>query len=81
MEPVIANVNYQMQPVNNCDFQGRENWSVFQAAFENYACQQGFFQMLGDDGDREPGENPDAWRRKMAQATTSLTSGWLSDKI
>ena len=30
---------------------------------------------------REPQENPERWRQKMAQATTALTAGWLSEKM
>jgi hypothetical protein len=78
MEPVIANVNYQMQPV--VVFDGT-NWAVFQSAFENYARQQGFYPMLTEDGRAEPEVNADRWRQRMAQATTALTSGWITDKM
>ena len=80
MEPVVAHVNYQLQPV--IVFNG-ENWAVFRAAFENYARQQGFFEMLGQDGAdlEEPAENPNRWRQRMAQATTALTAGWLTEKM
>ena len=54
---------------------------MFSAAFVNYARQQGFYDVLGEDGEREPRENADPWRRKMAQATTALCSGWVSDRI
>ena len=71
-------VNYSLQPV--VQFNG-ENWATFRAAFTNYARQQGFFDVLGEAGDQEPRENPEPWRRRMAQATTALCSGWVSDKI
>ena len=78
-QPAIATtVNYSLQPV--VKFNG-DNWSAFQAAFENYARQQDFFNMLGDDGRAEPDANPERWRRQMAQATTALVSGWVSEKI
>ena len=54
---------------------------MFQAAFENYARQQGFYEMLGEEGAAEPQENAARWRQKMAQATTALTAGWVSMKI
>ena len=73
MEPVIAQVNYQLQPV--VMFTG-DNWSPFAAAFINYARQQSFYGMLGEDGAAEPeGDAREPWRRKMAQATTAITSG------
>ena len=78
METVLANVNYSMQPV--VKFTG-ENWSTFCAAFTNYARQQGFFDVLGEGGAAEPEANVDRWRQRMAQATTALCSGWVSDKI
>jgi hypothetical protein len=57
MEPVVAHVNYQLQPV--IVFDG-SNWPTFQSAFVNYARQQGFFDMLGAGGEqgtrREPGD-------------------------
>ena len=37
--------------------------------------------MLGDDGQAEPDADPERWRRQMAQATTALVSGWISEKI
>ena len=77
--PVVTSVNYQLQPV--VIFNGN-NWSIFHAAFTNYARQQGFYTMLGDDGVQEPdGDGADRWRQRMAQATTALTSGWVSQNI
>ena len=76
--PVVATVNYQLQPV--ICFNGK-NWSIFNAAFTNYARQQGFYTMLGDEGANEPNENGDRWRQRMAQATTALTSGWVANNI
>ena len=70
--PVVATVNYQLQPV--VCFTGK-NWSMFHAAFVNYARQQGFYTMLGEEGANEPQENGDRWRQRMAQATTAITSG------
>ena len=37
--------------------------------------------MLGDEGANEPQENGDRWRQRMAQATTAITSGWVSQHI
>ena len=74
--PIVAQVNYSLQPV--VQFNG-ENWSTFSAAFVNYARQQGFYGMLGDEGAREPEQNAERWRQSMAQATTALCSGWVSD--
>ena len=76
--PVVAHVNYQLQPV--VQFTG-DNWPTFSAAFRNYARQQGFYDILGDDGREEPRENAERWRQKMAQATTALCSGWVSDRV
>ena len=76
--PVVATVNYQLQPV--ICFNGK-NWSTFYAAFTNYARQQGFYTMLGDEGANEPNEQGERWRQRMAQATTALTSGWVSLNI
>ena len=76
--PVVANINYSLQPV--VQFNG-DNWSTFSAAFVNYARQQGFYSMLEREGEREPEENADRWRQKMAQATTALCSGWVSDRV
>ena len=77
--PVVASVNYQLQPV--VTFNGT-NWSVFHSAFTNYARQQGFYQMLGEDGRAEPeGDGAERWRQRMAQATTALTSGWVSSNV
>ena len=76
--PIAATVNYSLQPA--VQFTG-ENWSVFNAAFSNYARQQGFYGMLGEEGAEEPRENQATWRRLMAQATTELNSGWVSDKV
>ena len=76
--PVVATVNYQLQPV--VCFNGR-NWPQFNAAFINYARQQGFYAMLEEEGAREPEEQADRWRQRMAQATTALTSGWVSQNI
>ena len=76
--PVAANVNYSLQPV--VQFTG-ENWSIFNAAFSNYARQQGFYGVLGEEGAREPEEHPERWRQKMAQDTTALCSGWMRDKV
>ena len=52
--PIVATVNYALQPV--VQFNG-DNWAVFSAAFVNYAQQQGFYDMLGEDGNAEPREN------------------------
>ena len=76
--PIAANINYTLQPV--VVFNG-ENWSSFSAAFTNYARQQGFFSMLGPDGEREPDDGLERWRRNMALATTALNSGWIDHKI
>ena len=76
--PVVATVNYQLQPV--VCFNGR-NWPQFNAAFLNYARQQGFYAMLGEGGANEPENNADQWRQRMAQATTALTSGWVSANV
>ena len=76
--PVVATVNYQLQPV--ICFTGK-NWSIFHAAFVNYARQQGFYTILGEEGVNEPNENADRWRQRMAQATTAITSGWVSQNI
>ena len=76
--PVAAHVNYSLQPV--VQFNG-SNWSTFYTAFSNYAGQQGFFGVLGQEGVEEPQENPERWRQRMAQATTALCSGWVSDRI
>ena len=79
MEPILGQINYQLQPV--VMFAG-DNWSPFAAAFLNYARQQGFYGMLREDGAEEPdGDAREPWRRKMAQATTAITSGWVSEKI
>jgi hypothetical protein len=77
-EPVVAQVHYQLQPV--VAFTG-SNWAMFHAAFTNYARQQGFFAMLGREGDEEPNENAERWRQRMAQATTALTSGWVNEEV
>ena len=75
MEPVVAHVNYQLQPV--VVFDGR-NWAMFQAAFENYARQQGFYEVLGDDGAEEP-QDPkiqhDGARRWRKQQQLLLRGG------
>ena len=76
--PVVASINYQLQPI--VQFDGN-NWATFRAAFTNYARQQGFFDVLGEAGNEEPRENAERWRQRMAQATTALCSGWVSDKI
>ena len=52
--PVVATVNYQLQPV--VTFTGN-NWATFSAAFTNYARQQGFYGMLCEEGDNEPNEH------------------------
>ena len=78
MDPVVAQVQYQLQPV--VVLQG-DNWAVFEAAFMNYARQQGFATMLEDEGAVEPNENLQRWRQRMAQATTAITSGWVSQSI
>ena len=39
------------------------------------------YGVLGEEGAREPEEHPERWRQKMAQATTALCSGWVSDKV
>ena len=74
MAEAIANVTYSLQPV--VQFNG-DNW----ATFLNYARQQGFYDLLGEDGVNEPRENPERWRQRMAQATTALCSGWVSDRV
>ena len=75
MEPVAAHVQYQLQPVVTLK---NDNWAVFEAAFMNYARQQQFAGMLGEEGAVEPEQNVERWRQKMAQATTALTSGWVT---
>ena len=75
---IVASVNYQLQPV--VKFTG-DNWAMFSAAFINYARQQGFYGMLCEKGNHEPNEHVERWRQKMGQATTALTSGWVSDYI
>ena len=67
--PVLANINYQLQPHVKLT---RENWAIFEAAFGNYATQQGFFEAL-EAGDVAPA--------KMAQATHALTSGWVDNRV
>lgn len=47
MDPVVAQVNYQLQPV--VVFHG-DNWAPFSAAFINYASQQGFVGILQEEG-------------------------------
>ena len=76
--PIAATVNYALQPV--VVFNG-DNWSAFSAAFVNYARQQGFYSMLGVEGEQEPEGGADTWRKSMAQATTALSSGWIEHKV
>ena len=67
--PVVAQMNYQLQPI--VTFNGT-NWATFHAAFINYARQQGFYAMLGEEGAEEPENNAQTWRQRMAQATIAL---------
>ena len=78
MEPIVAQVQYQLQPVMTLK---GDNWAIFEAAFMNYARHQQFAQMLGEEGAVEPEQDVERWRRKKAQATTALTSGWVSQSI